>query len=263
MVASGMRWGLSLALAGELAEPGAVAEVAATAEAAGWDGVFVWDHLWNRTREPFADPWVTLAAVALATERVRLGPLVTPLPRRRPQVVAQQATTLDRLAGGRVILGLGLGHDGYGEYSAFDEPLTDDRARAVALDRGIELLLPALAGEPVPQAGGRLTTRAGAQRPRVPIWVAGRVGRGAGPRRLARHGLEGLALLGGDPWTPADVAAAVASSGRQPGEIDVVLTGGGYPDPAALAEAGATWCVVERGPGTTQAEAQRVAASRP
>ena len=232
VVTTGMRWGLSLALAGELAEPAAVADVAATAEAAGWDGVFVWDHLWNRTLEPFADPWVTLAAVATATERVRIGPLVTPLPRRRPQVVAQQATTLDRLSGGRVVLGLGLGHDGYGEYSAFDEPLTDDRARAAALDRGIELLLPALAGEPVPQAGGRLTTRAGSQRPRVPIWVAGRPGTAAGPRRLARHDLEGLALVGGDTWTPADVAAALAAAGRQPGELDIVLTGGELPDPA-------------------------------
>jgi alkanesulfonate monooxygenase SsuD/methylene tetrahydromethanopterin reductase-like flavin-dependent oxidoreductase (luciferase family) len=260
---TGLRWGISLALSGELAEPGAVAEVAATAEAAGWDGVFVWDHLWNHTLEPFADPWVTLAAVAVATERVRIGPLVTPLPRRRPQVVAQQATTLDRLSGGRVVLGLGLGHDGYGEYSAFDEPLTDDRSRAAALDRGIELLLPALAGGPVPRAGGRSTTHAGRQQPRVPIWVAGRPGVGAGPRRLRRHGLEGLALFGVDTWTPADVAAVVEATGRQPGQLDIVLTGGDQPDPAALAEAGATWCVVERGPGVTRAEAQRLAASRP
>jgi len=263
VVATGMRWGLSLALAGELAEPAAVAEVAVTAEASGWDGVFVWDHLWNRTLEPFADPWVTLAAITTATERVRIGPLVTPLPRRRPQVVAQQATTLDRLSGGRVVLGLGLGHDGYGEYSAFAEPLTDDRARAAALDRGIELLLPSLAGEPVPQAGGRLTTRAGVQRPRVPIWVAGRPGAAAGPRRLVRHDLEGLALVGGDTWTPADVALAVAATGRPPDAVDIVLTGGEFPDPARLAEAGATWCVVERGPGTTLIEAQRLAASRP
>ena len=258
-----MRWGLSLALAGELAEPGAVAEVAATAEAAGWDGVFVWDHLWNRTLEPFADPWVTLAAVAVATERVRIGPLVTPLPRRRAQVVAQQTTTLDRLSSGRVVLGLGLGHDGYGEYSAFDEPLTDDRSRAAALDRGIELLLPALAGEPVAQAGGRLTTHAGTQRPRVPIWVAGRPGNRAGPQRLTRHGLEGLALVGGGTWTPADVATSIEATGRRPGDVDIVLTGGEHPDPTALADAGATWCIVERGPGTTRAEVQRLAASRP
>ena len=94
--------------------------------------------------------------------------MVTPLPRRRVQVVAQQATTLDRLSGGRVVLALGLGVDSYGEYSAFDEPATDDRARAGALDAGIELLVPMLEGAPVPQLGGRTTTRAGVQQPRVP-----------------------------------------------------------------------------------------------
>jgi hypothetical protein len=161
------------------------------------------------------------------------------------------------------VLGLGLGHDGYGEYSAFDEPLTDDRARAAALDRGIELLLPALAGAAVPQAGGRLTTHAGRQQPRVPIWIAGRPGTAAGVRRRRRHDLEGLALVGVETWTPADVAVVVAATGRRPGELDIVLCGSEFPDPPALAEAGATWCVVERGPGTTVAEAQRLAASRP
>src|SRR4029078_4968620 len=118
-----MRWGLSISLSGDLADPRLISDVAVAAEHAGWDGVFVWDHLWNRTLVPFADPWITLAAIAVATERVRLGALVTPTPRRRTQLVAAQATTLDRLSGGRVILGLGLGHDGYGEYSAFGEPL--------------------------------------------------------------------------------------------------------------------------------------------
>jgi alkanesulfonate monooxygenase SsuD/methylene tetrahydromethanopterin reductase-like flavin-dependent oxidoreductase (luciferase family) len=255
-----MRWGLSLSLAGELADPAVIADVAVSAEAAGWDGVFVWDHLWNRTFEPFADPWITLAAVAVATARVRLGPLVTPLPRRRPQVVAQHAATLDRLSGGRLILGLGLGHDGYGEYSAFGEPLTDDRARAAALDTGIELLLPALAGESVPQAGGRWTTVAGVQEPRCPIWIAGRPDRVAGPRRAARYGLDGVALVGGGDWRPQHVADTFAAAGRRPGELDVVLVGGTHPDPRALADAGAAWCVVEVMPGATAADARRLAA---
>ena len=93
-------------------------------------------------------------------------------------------------------------------------------------------------------------------------WPAGPA-TAAGPRRLARHDLEGLALVGGDAWTAADVEAALAAAGRQPGELDIVLTGGELSDPAALADAGATWCVVERGPGTTLTEAQRLAASRP
>ena len=81
--------------------------MALAAEQAGWDGVFVWDHLWNRTSVPFADPFVTLAAIAMATERVVIGTMVTALPRRRPQLVAQSTTSVDRLSSGRMVLGLG------------------------------------------------------------------------------------------------------------------------------------------------------------
>ena len=258
-----MRWGLSISLSEELADPGLVAMVAATAEKAGWDGVFVWDHLWNRTLAPFADPFVTLAAIATATRRVVIGTMVTALPRRRPQLVAQAVTSLDRLSGGRMVLGLGLGVDSYGEYSAFGEPAADDRTRAAVLDAGIELLLPMLAGDPVPGAGGRTTTMAGVQAPRVPIWIAARVGLTAGPRRVARHGLEGLALVGADPCAPGDVTAALGAGGLSAGAVDVVLVGGSHPDPPALAAAGATWCVPEVLPGATSADALALAATPP
>ncbi|MFT3853457.1 MAG: LLM class flavin-dependent oxidoreductase [Ilumatobacteraceae bacterium] len=257
-----MRWGLSVSLSGALAEPAAVAELAVTAEGGGWDGVFVWDHLWNRSGAPFADPFVTLAAVAVATNRIRIGTMVTPLPRRRPQLVAQAATALDRLSNGRMVLGLGLGVDSYGEYSLFDEPADDDRARAHALDAGIDVLVPMLAGAPVPSAGGRQTTVPGVQQPRLPIWIAGRAGRRAGPRRVERHGLEGLALVGIDAWSPQHVLDAVEAGGLTAGTIDVVLVGGTHPDPDALAAAGATWCIPEILPGTTLAEAMDVARRR-
>jgi alkanesulfonate monooxygenase SsuD/methylene tetrahydromethanopterin reductase-like flavin-dependent oxidoreductase (luciferase family) len=107
-----MRSGLWLPLFEELADPGVVARLAAEAEEWGWHGVFVWDQL--RWREPIrqvADPWITLAAIATATEEVMLGPMVTPLPRRRPAKVARETATLDRLSGGRLILGVGLGGD--------------------------------------------------------------------------------------------------------------------------------------------------------
>src|SRR4029078_4609032 len=104
-----MRWGLSISLSGDLADPRLIADVALAAEQAGWDGVFVWDHLWNRTLVPFADPFVTLAAIARATQRVVIGTMVTALPRRRPQLVAQSTTSLDRLSNGRIGLGPGLG----------------------------------------------------------------------------------------------------------------------------------------------------------
>ena len=103
------RRGIFVAPFGELSEPRLVADLARRAEARGFDGFFVWDHVHYRAPvRAIADPWVTLAAVATATERLTIGPLVTPLPRRRPQVVAQHTTTLDRLSQGRVVLGLGL-----------------------------------------------------------------------------------------------------------------------------------------------------------
>lgn len=254
-----LRWGLSFALGGELAEPAIVAELAALAETAGWDGVFVWDHLWHRNGVPFADPWVTLAAVALATDRVRIGPLVTPLPRRRPETVAQQAATLDRLSKGRLTLGLGLGTDSYGEYSAFTDALPDDRARAAALERGLEVLLPALSGEPVSPAGDRRTTMAGVQRPRCPIWIAGRPGNPAGPRRAVRHGLDGVALVGAETWCADDVVSALATAGVEPHSLDIVLVGGRHPEPDVLAAAGATWAVVEVVSATTADDARAIA----
>ena len=250
-----MQWGLSISLSGDLADPGLLADVAVAAEPAGWDGVFVWDHLWNRTLVPFADPFVTLAAIAMATDRVRIGTMVTALPRRRPQLVAQSTTSLDRLSNGRMVLGLGLGVDSYGEYSVFEEPAIDDRARATALDAGISLLQQMLAGEPVEGSGGRVTTPAGVQRPRVPMWVAGRAALSAGPRRVRRHGLEGLALVDAEAWTPAHVMSALGAGDLTAGEVDVALVGGAHPAPEALAAAGATWCFPEILPGAAAADA--------
>ena len=258
-----MRWGLSISLSGDLDDPGLTAELALAAEQAGWDAVFVWDHLWNRTLVPFADPFVTLAAIAAATERVMIGTMVTALPRRRPQLVAQSTTSLDRLSGGRMVLGLGLGVDSYGEYSLFDEPATDDRARAAVLDAGIDLLGQMLTGGPVTSAAGRVTTAAGVQQPRVPIWIASRAGLSAGPRRVRRHGLEGLALVGPDQWTGEHVTSALRAGDLAAGEIDVALVGGTHPDADALAAAGATWCFPEILPGASAGEALVMATTPP
>lgn len=258
-----MRWGLSISLSGELADPKVVAGVAVLAEEAGWDGVFVWDHLWNRTLAPFADPFVTLAAIALATDRVRIGTLVTALSRRRPQLVAQSTTSLDRVSDGRMVLGLGLGVDSHGEYSAFDEPAADDRARAKALDSGVDVLKQMLAGEPVASADGRITTVASVQQPRVPIWVAGTAKYTAGPRRVHRHGVEGLALVGASTWSPDNVTTALQGGGLSAGEIDLALVGGAHPDSHALADVGATWCIPEILPDATASEAKALASASP
>jgi alkanesulfonate monooxygenase SsuD/methylene tetrahydromethanopterin reductase-like flavin-dependent oxidoreductase (luciferase family) len=148
---------------GELADPRVVAELAAAAEQRGWDGFFVWDHVVYR--EPVravADPWVTLAAIACATSRLRIGPMVTPLSRRRVHKLARETVTLDLLSAGRLILGVGLGSARNGELEPFGE-VADPRERAKLLDRGLAELVRYWAGdfEPVPL-----------QRPRIPVWVA-------------------------------------------------------------------------------------------
>src|SRR6476660_192617 len=126
-----LRRGLFLPIFGELASPTVLAALAAEAEAAGWDGVFVWDHIDYRPPVTHVtDPWIALAAIALATERITIGPMVTPLARRRPHVVARQIAAIDSLASGRFVVGAGLGMDtSGGEFSRFGEP-TDDRLRA-------------------------------------------------------------------------------------------------------------------------------------
>jgi alkanesulfonate monooxygenase SsuD/methylene tetrahydromethanopterin reductase-like flavin-dependent oxidoreductase (luciferase family) len=111
-----MKRGLFLAPFDELVEPRLLADLAARAEAAGWDGFFVWDHVAYRPPvRAVADPWVVLSAIACATQRLRLGPMVTPLARRRVQKLARETVTLDHLSGGRLTLGVGLGSDRSGE----------------------------------------------------------------------------------------------------------------------------------------------------
>jgi alkanesulfonate monooxygenase SsuD/methylene tetrahydromethanopterin reductase-like flavin-dependent oxidoreductase (luciferase family) len=243
-----LRSALWLPLFDELADPVLVAGLAAEAEEAGWHGVFVWDHLnWRAPVRQVADPWVTLAAIATVTERVRLGPMVTPLARRRPAKVVRETATLDGLSGGRLTLGVGLGSDrSGGELSATGEEL-DDRRRAGMLDESLAILAAGWSGEPVDHhgehhtvAGLRLLPRP-VQRPGVPVWVGAFPGHARPLRRAARHdGLFPVNLdhpdqlaemvatvndLRADPTAPYDVAVALP-----PGE-----------DPAPYAAAGATW----------------------
>jgi hypothetical protein len=128
-----MRLGLYIPPFDELADPALVARLCAEAEEAGWHGAFVSDQVcWREPVAAVADPQIMLAAIAAATERIRLGPMVTPLARRRPAKVARETATLDRLSDGRLTLGVGLGSDTFaGEYSTTGEEL-DDRKRANA-----------------------------------------------------------------------------------------------------------------------------------
>jgi alkanesulfonate monooxygenase SsuD/methylene tetrahydromethanopterin reductase-like flavin-dependent oxidoreductase (luciferase family) len=247
--------GLFFPLFDELADPALVARLSVAAEDAGWQGVFVWDHV--RWREPIidvADPWITLTAIAAATERIRLGPMVTPLARRRPVKVARETATLDRLSGGRLTLGVGLGSDRFGsEFSITGEEL-DDRRRARMLDESLEILAAAWSGAPVHHRGEHYTV-AGmrflpppVQRPGVPVWVAGYSGNSKPLRRAARY--QGFFPVNLDhPDQLAEIVADLTALRRtdgttDPRPYDIVVALEPGCDPAPYVEAGATWWLV-------------------
>lgn len=256
-----MRYGLFLPPFGGLAEPSALVAVAGAAERAGWDGVFLWDHVMYRPpADEVADPWIALAAVAAATGRIRIGAMVTPLARRRPQIVARQAVTLDRLSGGRLVLGAGLGLDTSGrELSAFGEEL-DDRRRAAMLDEALELVTALCSGERVTHRGSHYTADdvrflpAALQSPRIPVWIAGRYPNRPPMRRAARW--DGMFVIDMDePAQMADLAARIAGLRGGTGGFDLVVARPPAEDPAPWAAAGATWWLTEIDQFTVTADA--------
>ena len=223
-----------------LAEPRVVADLAADAEAAGWDGFFLWDHIAYRAPvTAVADPWVTLTAIACATERIQLGPMVTPLPRRRPVVVARQVASLDRLSGGRLVLGVGTGGDGSRELSATGEE-QDARTRGAMLDESLEVLSAAWSGQPVDHRGEHYVVDGLTLLPtpvrRPPVWVAARYGNPKPLRRAAEH--DGVFPI--EVETPEQLAEVVAEVGRS-APYDVVVGRPPGSDPHPWVEAGATW----------------------
>lgn len=247
-----MRHGLFVAPFDGLSDPRVVAELAAVSEDAGWDGFFVWDHvLYRPPVQGVADPWVVLAAAAVATERVLLGPMVTPVARRRPHVLARQATSLDQLSGGRLVLGVGLGLDRSGrELSAFGEEL-DDRTRAEMLDEGLDLITALWTGERVDHDGPHYRAADVAflprpvQQPRIPVWVAGRWPNRRPLRRAARW--DGLFLIDTDGG-PDDLRSALEVVAAERGGLDgfeVVVNGPPGEDPRPWADAGATWWLLD------------------
>jgi len=204
----------------EYADPRLLVELAAEAEAAGWDGVFVWDHIAREEDPsvPATDPWIAVAGMAVRTQRVRLGIMVTPLARRRPWKVAREAVAVDALCGGRFTLGVGLGGGPQAEFAAFGED-PDPRVRAELLDEGLAILGGLWSGEPFGFAGthhrvsGAHFMPRSVQRPRVPIWVAGRWPNRRPFRRAARW--DGVFPLfdgveSGEMPTPGQLAEAVS-----------------------------------------------------
>ncbi|GAA3541697.1 hypothetical protein GCM10022419_022250 [Nonomuraea rosea] len=251
-----LRSALWLPLFDDLADPRTVARLAADAEEAGWDGCFVWDQLcWRAPVQQVADPWIALAAIATTTERLRLGPMVSPLPRRRPAKVARETATLDRLSNGRLTLGVGLGSDRFcGELSKTGEQL-DDRRRGQMLDESLAILTAAWSGEPVRHRGEHYTVDGlvflprPVQRPGVPVWAAGFPGNVKPIRRAAR--LDGFFPVNLEhPDQLAEVVGALTE--LRDGEMsryDIAVSLPLGADPAPYAKAGATWWLPEFDPG--------------
>ena len=252
----GLRSGLWLPLFDDLADPALVAQLAAEAESEGWHGVFVWDHLrWAAPVRRVADPWISLTAIAVATDSIRLGPMVTPLARRRPVKVARETATLDRLSEGRLILGVGLGDDRFGlELSATGEEV-DDRRRSRMLDESLTILTAAWSGQPVHHGGEHYTVNdfeflpTPSQEQGIPVWVGGLAGRGKPLRRAARHdGYVPVNLTHPDELAEAVTAIREVRGHLGDGTYDIVV---GLPpgtDPQPFARVGATWWLTEFDP---------------
>jgi alkanesulfonate monooxygenase SsuD/methylene tetrahydromethanopterin reductase-like flavin-dependent oxidoreductase (luciferase family) len=267
------------------------AELSALGESCGWDGAFTWEALWG------VDAWVSLAAAAMATERIRLGTLLTPVPRIRPWDLATRVGTVDRLSGGRAILGAGLGalHEGWTAFEA-DE---GRRVRAEKLDECLAIYAGLMRGQPFEYTGRHYQARPTdfmvpappVQTPRPPVWVVGAEvsGRVEQPslRRAARW--DGLLpqFIGSsdDDQTSellrmARIVSRVRAFRQEEGlpeeGYDVVLEADSTgewkttapPDPAAWAEVGVTWWVeswwsVPRGPDGLAEVRRRIRAGPP
>jgi alkanesulfonate monooxygenase SsuD/methylene tetrahydromethanopterin reductase-like flavin-dependent oxidoreductase (luciferase family) len=233
---------------GELSDPRVLAELAAAADERGWDGFFVWDHIAYRAPvRAVADPWVALAAVACATSRVRIGPMVTPVSRRRVQKLARETVTLDLLSSGRLIFGVGLGSARNNELEPFGE-VVDPRERAKLLDQGLDDLARFWAGkfEPVP-----------AQQPRIPVWVAAEWPHRRPVRRALRW--DGVFPIGlPSPGALAELVGEIGQARPAGDPFDVVVNVLPDDDPGPWVRAGATWTLTDFGMQPTLAEVRAV-----
>lgn len=240
------------------------ADLAYAAEQTGWDGFFVWEPVWG------IDAWVSLAAAAMRTERIRLGTMLSPISRMRPWKLASETVTLDHLSGGRVILSVGLGAVETG-FEAFAE-VTDRRTRAELLDEGLHILTGLWAGQPFSFDGKHYQVKPTdffpppppIQQPRIPIWVVGAWPRPKSMQRVLRYdGL--LPYLPGGELTPAvlpEIKAYLDANRPLDTPFDIVVEGVTPGDDAVQAaaivgpwiEAGATWWIEALWPQPGQAQ---------
>jgi alkanesulfonate monooxygenase SsuD/methylene tetrahydromethanopterin reductase-like flavin-dependent oxidoreductase (luciferase family) len=253
------------------------ADFARDAEAAGWDGFFVYETVWG------IDAWVSLAAAAMTTERIRLGTDLTPLSRMRPWKLASETVTLDHLSNGRVIVSVGLGAVDTG-FAAFGEE-TDRKVRAELLDEGLDILNGLWRGQPFSYNGKHYQINETSfapppppvQQPRIPIWAVGAWPRPKSMRRVLQ--CDGImpAVMGDDgqfrETMPDDIRAIrdfVAANRTLTTPFDIVMEGETPGDDPARAKeiavgwagAGATWWIESRWELPRDADGLRIVRER-
>lgn len=257
---SGMRFAIGVPNVGAFGDPDLLVELAVRAEHAGWDGWFLWDHLlYHESSWPVVDPIVVLSAVASVTERIRLGVLMLALPRRRPWKVAKELATVDRLSAGRLITGFGLGSMDR-EYAGFGEE-PELKARAEKLDEGLDVIVRSWTGEQFSFDGRHHQAHAvrmlppPAQKPRPPIWLAGRWPNKSPFARAARW--DGVMPIHSDygkgetmpPQTIAEIREFITARRGSSDGFDIAVEGttdGNRYDPRLMSSyqrAGLTWWV--------------------
>lgn len=226
-----------------------VGDLAAAAETSGWDGLFVWEPVWG------VDAWISLGLAAARTSKIRLGTLLTPPSRRRPWELASQVATVDRISSGRVTLSVGLGATNSG-FETFGEEC-DRRTRAELMDESLDIICGLWGGQPFEYDGQHYTVQPTefptigetVQKPRVPIWCVGALGREKSmTRALSWDGIIPQVLDSGEIRQPhLDEVAALRD--RVKSEIadrafDIIVEGSmSDHSPAAYADAGATWWI--------------------
>jgi F420-dependent oxidoreductase-like protein len=198
-------------------------------EFAVFESAWNWDHFYPLSGDlagPNLEAWTTLAALAQATRRIRLGCQVTGMIYRHPAVLANMAATVDVISGGRLELGVGAGWNQQ-ECDAYGIPLPPLRERFDRFDEGVEAMI-GLLRDPVTTFNGKYVTLTEArcepkpvQRPHPPITIGGR-----GQRRtlgaVARWAQEwNVIVTSADEWRPLKetLVTRCAEVGRDPAEI--------------------------------------------
>ncbi|UCH32276.1 MAG: LLM class flavin-dependent oxidoreductase [Candidatus Bathyarchaeota archaeon] len=177
-----MKFGISISNLGIYSDFDGLIALAQDAEEAGWNGIFPWDHVLHKPRADLRviDPWIALAAIAANTKKIILGPMITPLARRRPWKVARESVSLDHLSKGRLVLGVGLGSVVNQDFKRFGEACTN-ATRRTKLDESLQILQGLWKGEPFRFSGKHYSIEDGTtflprpyrNRERIPIWVGG------------------------------------------------------------------------------------------